>query len=45
MNLDFLRPVYEQIGAYVSVYLDTDRAHEEAAQAIELRWHAARRNT
>lgn len=42
MNLDFLRPVYEQIGAYVSVYLDTDRAHEEAAQAIELRWHAAR---
>lgn len=42
MNLDFLRSVYEQIGAYVSVYLDTDRAHEEAAQAIELRWHAAR---
>jgi Bacterial archaeo-eukaryotic release factor family 2 len=42
VNLDFLRPVYEQIGEYVSVYLDTDRAHEEAAQAIELRWHAAR---
>ena len=42
MNLDFLRPVYKQIGAYVSVYLDTDRAHEEAAQAIELRWQAAR---
>jgi hypothetical protein len=40
--LGFLRPLYEQIGDYVSVYLDTDRAHENAAEEIELRWRAAR---
>ena len=42
MNLGFLRPLYDEIGDYVSVYLDTDRAHENALQAIELRWRAAR---
>ena len=40
VKLDFLRSVYEQIGDYVSVYLDTDRAYENAAEAIGLRWHA-----
>jgi hypothetical protein len=40
--LGFLRPLYEQIGGYVSVYLDTDRAHENAAEEIELRWRDAR---
>jgi len=40
MNLGFLRPLYDEIGDYVSVYLDTDRAHENALQAIELRWRA-----
>ena len=42
MNLGFLRPLYDEIGDYVSVYLDTDRAHESALTAIELRWRAAR---
>lgn len=42
MNLEFLRPLYDQIGDYVSVYLDTDRAHENAADAIGVRWHDAR---
>ncbi len=41
MNLAFLRPLYDEIGDYVSVYLDTDRAHENALTAIELRWRAA----
>ena len=42
MDLGFLRPLFGEIGDYVSVYLDTDRAHENALQAIELRWLAAR---
>lgn len=42
MNLEFLRSVYKQNGEYVSVYLDTDRAHENAAEAIGLRWRAVR---
>ena len=41
MNLAFLRPLYDEIGDYVSVYLDTDRSHENALTAIELRWRAA----
>lgn len=41
MKLGFLRPLYEEIGGFVSVYLDTDRASEDAAQAIGLRWRAA----
>ena len=44
MNLDFLRPLYDEIGDYVSVYLDTDRVHENAAEAIGIRWrHASER--
>ena len=42
MDLGFLRPLYERIGDYVSVYLDTDRADENAAYQIELRWRAVR---
>ncbi len=42
MNLGFLRPLYDEIGDYVSVYLDTDRVHENAAEAIDVRWRAAR---
>ena len=42
MNLSFLRPLYGEVGDYVSVYLDTDRSHENALTAIELRWQAAR---
>ena len=42
MNLGFLRPLYDETGDYVSVYLDTDRSHENALTAIELRWNAAR---
>ena len=42
MDLAFLRPLFGETGDYVSVYLDTDRAHENALTAIELRWRAAR---
>ena len=42
MDLGFLRPLFGETGDYVSVYLDTDRSHENALTAIELRWHAAR---
>ncbi len=43
MKVDFLRPLYDGFGDYVSVYLDTDRVHEEnAAEAIGIRWKAAR---
>ena len=42
MNLGFLRPLFGGTGDYVSVYLDTDRSHENALTAIGLRWQAAR---
>jgi hypothetical protein len=42
VNLGFLRPMYEQIGDYVSVYLDTDRTQEKSLEAIDDRWRAAR---
>ena len=42
MKLGFLRPLYQQTGGYVSVYLDTARASEKAPQAVALRWRAAR---
>ena len=42
MDLGFLRPLFGETGDYVSVYLDTDRSHENALTAIELRWQAAR---
>lgn len=42
MKLRFLRPLYSQVGDYVSVYLDTSRAHENAPEEVDLRWRAAR---
>jgi Bacterial archaeo-eukaryotic release factor family 2 len=42
VKLGFLRPLFERSGNYVSVYLDTDRAHENAVEQIELRLRAAR---
>jgi Bacterial archaeo-eukaryotic release factor family 2 len=42
VKLGFLRPLYHQIGDYVSVYLNTDRVQENALEAIDARWRAAR---
>jgi hypothetical protein len=42
MDLEFLRPLYEQFGDHVSVYLDTSRDHEDAAHEIDVRWRDAR---
>jgi hypothetical protein len=42
MDLQFLRPLYEGFGGYVSVYLDTSRDAGDAARAVDLRWRAAR---
>jgi len=42
VDLGFLRPLFGETEDYVSVYLDTDRSHENALTAIELRWQAAR---
>lgn len=42
MKLGLLRPLYQEIGGYVSVYLDASRAEEKAAQTAGLRWRAAR---
>jgi hypothetical protein len=40
--LGFLKPLYDEFGGYVSVYLNTDRVHENASEAIGLRWRHAR---
>ncbi|MEV5408544.1 Vms1/Ankzf1 family peptidyl-tRNA hydrolase [Thermopolyspora sp. NPDC052614] len=37
MRLDFLRPLYERKGPFVSIYLDTGRTTETGATEIELR--------
>jgi hypothetical protein len=42
VKLGFLRPLYDQIGDYVSVYLNTDPVQEKALEAIDARWRAAR---
>jgi hypothetical protein len=42
VHLDFLRPMYDEIGDYVSVYLDTDRQHVDSADVIAVRWGHAR---
>ena len=42
MDLQFLRPLYEDFGGYVSVYLDTSPAGEDTGQTVDLRWRAAR---
>jgi len=44
VELGFLRRLYDEIGDYVSVYLDTDRIHEgNNSEATQIRWHDARR--
>ena len=35
MDLQFLRPLYEHFGGYVSVYLDTSRDSEDATGAVQ----------
>jgi hypothetical protein len=42
VHLDFLRPMYDEIGDYVSVYLDTDRRQDDAVDTIAIRWGHAR---
>ncbi|ACY99703.1 MULTISPECIES: Vms1/Ankzf1 family peptidyl-tRNA hydrolase [Thermomonospora] len=42
MKLAFLRPLYEQPGPFVSLYLDTRRHTVEATKALTLRWRNAR---
>lgn len=42
MKLDFLRPLFERPGSWVSVYLDATRAEENADHEIDLRWRALR---
>jgi hypothetical protein len=45
VDLGFLRRLYDEIGDYVSVYLDTDRVHEgNNSEATQIRWHDARRD-
>jgi release factor family 2 len=41
MDLDFLRPLYQGTGGYVSVYLDTSRDHENAPHELAVRWRDA----
>src|SRR5215469_3020501 len=44
VDLGFLRRLYDGMGDYVSVYLDTDRVHEgNNSEATQIRWHDARR--
>jgi len=42
VELGFLRPLFGEFGDYVSVYLDTDRIHENSQRAVEIRWKNAR---
>ncbi|MEV6844437.1 Vms1/Ankzf1 family peptidyl-tRNA hydrolase [Actinoplanes sp. NPDC051411] len=42
MNLDFLPPLFEHPGSWVSVYLDATRAEQNADHEIDLRWRALR---
>ena len=42
MNLDFLRPLFDRPGPWVSVYLDATRASENADHKVNLRWRALR---
>ena len=42
MDLQFLRPLYEDFGGYVSVYLDTSLDAVDGGQAVNLRWRSAR---
>jgi hypothetical protein len=42
MNLDFLRPLYDRSGPWISVYLDATRASENGEHEVALRWRALR---
>jgi hypothetical protein len=42
MKTQFLRPLYAEAGDWVSVYLDTSRAAQDAADVLAVRWHDAR---
>src|SRR4051812_2222020 len=42
MKLDFLRPLFDRPGSWVSVYLDATRAGENADHEVALRWRALR---
>jgi hypothetical protein len=42
VKLDFLRPLFERPGSWVSVYLDATRAGENADHAVALRWRGLR---
>ncbi len=42
MNLSFLRPLFDQPGPWVSVYLEASRASENADQEADLRWRGLR---
>ncbi|AEV85630.1 peptide chain release factor 1 [Actinoplanes sp. SE50] len=42
MKLDFVRPLVDRTGSWVSVYLDATRAGENADHEVGLRWRALR---
>jgi hypothetical protein len=42
MNVSNLRPLFDQPGPWVSVYLDATRAGENADHEVDLRWRALR---
>ncbi|WP_250033795.1 baeRF2 domain-containing protein [Paractinoplanes maris] len=42
MKLDFLRPLFDRPGSWVSVYLDATRAGENADHEVALRWRGLR---
>src|SRR5690606_24373247 len=42
VDLSFLKPLYDHDGPFATVLLETDRAAEDAAQAISLRWRGLR---
>jgi len=42
MNLEFLRPLVDRPGSWVSVYLDATRAGENADHEVALRWRGLR---
>lgn len=42
MKLDFLRPLFDRPGSWVSVYLDATRAGENAVHEVGLRWRGLR---
>ena len=43
VKIQFLRPLYTEQGGWVSAYLDTSRAPENASELVSQRWLAARR--